>query len=86
MTKTRDEIAAEYVERFGKLTPQRQEIAANEIAERYSAAFASPKNIRAFAVGLRLGLLGEPLPDRCAPHWRKGFAVGRAIRDGQLPP
>jgi hypothetical protein len=86
MTKTREQIAAEYVERFGKLTPQRQETAANEIAERYSAAFANPKNIRAFAVGVRLGLLGESLPDRCAPHWRRGYGVGRAIRDGQVAP
>lgn len=85
-TKTPEQLADEFVEIFRGLSEREQERRAYDIAERHLSKLTKPMNIRDTAAGVRLALLGQKLPDRCAPHWRRGFAIGRSIRDGQLRP
>jgi hypothetical protein len=83
--KTQAITAAQFVEQFERMSPTLQDSKTYAIASRHAGDFVSPKNVAAMGIGIKLALLGEPLPIRCVPHWRKGFALGQAIRDGQLP-
>jgi hypothetical protein len=75
----------DFLKTFKGLSDNAQEERAYTIAEGHASKMASPKGIRAVAVGIRLGLLGESLPAPSIPNWRRGYSVGRSIRDGSLP-
>lgn len=80
------ETTEEFLKRFRELPRRRQDDLTYRIAERYLAKITKPENIQGTADAIRLALVGEPLPSPCHPRWPKGYAIGRAICDGQLQP
>ena len=87
MTETPRRLKGEeFVAWFQRLTPKGQDDETYRIAERHLSPITKPSNITLTAHGIKLALLGEKLPEKCEVRWRKGFAIGRAVRDGQIVP
>ena len=77
----------EFVAWFERLTAKGQDEETYRIAERHLSPITKPANIALTAQGIKLALLGEPLPTpRCEPRWRNGYVMGLAIRDERILP